>query len=395
MNLEIEKLKEGLRKPLTCLQKSLRSQYLLEMSIPSSIKRVLRLCDDFEFAMPVIAYYTKLYVVEELLALKERNEDVIANATRLMNEIEDFKQSAAGEAEKQLLRDQQKAKVYCMNFAMSLYNEQLNRIQKGAVAPDLSRALWCCADLFGMIQVLWKNTEATSEEVQQCQKRIKICKLYLSKLARGELGKSESEEPKVVARDSDAFLPNLRQTDYESEENEQSPENQAEIDPKEVDSFIKSLEQDPSLIDDDAVEETQQDESRERKDTDELIRKMRELDSDPLPNRSDSEPELNLPQAPTEIGKLPAFIDVDESDTEMTNYKEEQVVKPPLKIPTEVKQKPVHYQAQDLKEMWNREDQIAEVQKTARFAISALNYEDVKTAKQELKKALQLLDEIQ
>ncbi|SCU99052.1 LAME_0G01640g1_1 [Lachancea meyersii CBS 8951] len=374
------------------------------MSIPAAVKRCLRLCGDFEYAMPVIAYYLKLYVVEEFLGLQERNEEVIANATRLLDDIEQFKQSVQDEAEQHLLKDQQKAKVYCMNFTLSLYNEQLSKVQNKLIAGDLARALWCCIDLFSAILALWGKTEATADEVTQCQKRIKVCKLFLSKLARGELGSEtveKSQEPEykpeqvVCPQDSDMGLSSTEQNDVEVTDDEDDddgdeaieqtsqPESQPEVDPVEVESFLKSLEQDPALAqeiedknpssDNDNGEDDNG--TQHLKDTEELIRKMRELGSEPAPPSTDSEPELQLPQAPTEIGRLPDF---------------EEAAQPTIDI-----QKPVHFKPDDLKAMWNREDQIAVIQKAARFAISALNYEDLKTAKRELTKALQQLEELE
>ncbi|SCU95694.1 LAFA_0G01684g1_1 [Lachancea sp. 'fantastica'] len=361
------------------------------MGIPTSVKRSLRLCGDFEYAMPVIAYYLKLYVVEELLGLAERDEEVIENATKLLNEIEEFKQGAEDEAVLQLLKDQHKAMVYCLNFALSLYNEQLAKIQANNLGNDLSRALWCCVDLLTAILALWGGKEATKDEVSQCQKRIKMCKLLLSKLARGELGANVvgSLSPEVNQEPPHSKMPqnDVQPLDDEEEEIEEE-ENESDVDPEKVEEFIASLERESALTEDPqkkmVSDDAKADTTQESKETDDLIRKMRELDAEPVSPEDSSEPELQLPQAPTHIGQPPVFLDDENIDPV------EEAVQPTI-----VTQKPIHYNPDDLKSMWNREDQIAAIQKTARFAISALNYEDLKTAKLELTKALQQLEEIE
>ncbi|CEP64322.1 Vta1p LALA0_S11e01486g [Lachancea lanzarotensis] len=371
------------------------------MGIPTSIKRSLRLCGDFEYAMPVIAYYLKLYVVEELLGLPERDEEVIENATKLLNVIEEFKQGPQDEAVQQLLKDQHKAMVYCLNFTLSLYNEQLTKIQTNKFGNDLSRALWCCIDLLTAILVLWGEKEATKDEVAQCQKRIKMCKLFLSRMARGELGvdtgnassmgaSQELSPSQVLQNDAEAL-------DHEDNEDDamKESENQSLADPEKVESFLASLEQDTDLNEDlfstadpqlqTSSDNAEKDTTQHNMETDELIRKMRELDAEPASPDDSSEPELQLPQAPTGIDQPPVFLD----DDETTSHPEQAVQ------PTIVSQEPVRFKPNDLKSAWNREDQIAAIQKRARFAISALNYEDLKTAKRELTEALQQLEKLE
>ncbi|SCU96584.1 LADA_0H01684g1_1 [Lachancea dasiensis] len=374
------------------------------MSIPYDAKRRLRLCTDFEYAMPVIAYYIKLSLVEELLALEDRNTEVVTHATRLLDEIEAFKQGMDPEKpEKQLLEDQQRAKVYCMNFVLSLYNEQLAKVQSGSTGGDLARALWCCSDLFGVVLALWGQTQLTAEEAAQCQKRTKVCKLYLSKLARGELnapGKGE-DETSVDAREQE--YDDQDETNDINDGNEELKEDAGlqDIPEPAMDAFLKSLEEDSTLEPEvELPEEPNVPDIKHEQDTDELIRKMREIDANDaetaagaseegdvddsaeasaVTDTDSQDPELALPSAPTELNR-PVFVDEPPSSGP--------------EAPDSVKQKPVHYNRHDLQTMWNREDQISQVQKTARFAISALNYEDITTARLELTKALKLLEEI-
>lgn len=387
------------------------------MGLPTCIKRELKLSGDFEFAVPVIGYYIKLHLVEELLGLAERTDEVVSTATQLLDKIEGFKQSAEDDAVKQLLENQTKAKTYFLNFALSLYNEQLSKIQQGAINQDLSRALWCCIDLFGAFLGLWGKSEATEDEVQQSQKRIKYCKVYLSKLARGELKPVRpTQENAPDNKDVDSLLSELRKMEGDGEEEGEisqqgegkteeeregpGPETEGKdpedsnLDPESVNEFIKSLEEDPSLGDPSESKElelrdSQPEQEQERRDTEELIRKMRELDND-AEEQSDTElqsegeePKFELPSAPTDIGARPAFIDSDDEPEKVAT------------APSKVVQQPTHFKPEDLKKMWNREDQISEVQKRAKFAISALNYEDIKSAKEELAKALELLNDIQ
>lgn len=354
--------------------------------------------------MPVIAYYIKLFLVEELLGLQERTEEVISYATRLLDEIELFKQKTTQEPVVILLKDQTKAKTYFLNFALSLYNDQLRQIQQGKIGPELPRALWCCLDLFRAFVALWKESGATETEIQQCQKRVKFCKVYLSKLARGDLNAGSNVG--ADANDdqgAEALLKKLEESaeegddvekivshgdsDNQTDEEEELPE----LKKNEIDDFIKSLEEDGDLTgaaDTAELPEDNNTSEKDRKDTEELIRKMRELESDPddsgdeVSVASDSHAELTMPSAPSGPESHPKFID-DAGESKFDN------------IPSTARKETPHFKPEDFKKIWNRQDQVNEVQRSAKFAISALNYEDLKSAKAELTKALQLLEEIE
>lgn len=164
----------------------------------SNAARVVATAKDFDkVGLGIIGYYLQLYAVELILSEEDRSQEMTALATELLDTIEAFKKEIGGESEAEdsdkslhvmntLIHDQEKAKIYMLNFTMSLYNEKLKQLKDGPWDVMLKRSLWCCIDLFSCILHLWKeNISETS--TNSLQKRIKYCKIYLSKLAKVKL----------------------------------------------------------------------------------------------------------------------------------------------------------------------------------------------------------------
>lgn len=93
------------------------------------INRLITTSRDFDASgLDVISYYLRFYAVEEILCDESRPGEITELATELLNSVEEYKNSveAGNEDDKNnatyiLIHDQEKAKVYLSNFAMSLY----------------------------------------------------------------------------------------------------------------------------------------------------------------------------------------------------------------------------------------------------------------------------------
>ncbi|CAI4615141.1 BAK_1a_G0036270.mRNA.1.CDS.1 [Saccharomyces cerevisiae] len=328
----------------------------------SNAARVVATAKDFDkVGLGIIGYYLQLYAVELILSEEDRSQEMTALATELLDTIEAFKKEIGGESEAEdsdkslhvmntLIHDQEKAKIYMLNFTMSLYNEKLKQLKDGPWDVMLKRSLWCCIDLFSCILHLWKeNISETS--INSLQKRIKYCKIYLSKLAKGEIGSSDEKTLDYADFADDSEETKDEDVDHLTSDLENNNNDKVEgLAPKDQTTSYEPVDEVPEFIDDaDSVNEEEQtvdkNEDAITKDEQQVVKK---------------EVDLTRPSAPSE----PAA-------AEHKSYTKDELTK-----------------------IMDRASKIEQIQKLAKYAISALNYEDLPTAKDELTKALDLLNSI-
>ncbi|CAI6623899.1 ASN_HP2_G0035220.mRNA.1.CDS.1 [Saccharomyces cerevisiae] len=328
----------------------------------SNVARVVATAKDFDkVGLGIIGYYLQLYAVELILSEEDRSQEMTALATELLDTIEAFKKEIGGESEAEdsdkslhvmntLIHDQEKAKIYMLNFTMSLYNEKLKQLKDGPWDVMLKRSLWCCIDLFSCILHLWKeNISETS--TNSLQKRIKYCKIYLSKLAKGEIGSSDEKTLDYADFADDSEETKDEDVDHLTSDLENNNNDKVEgLAPKDQTTSYEPVDEVPEFIDDaDSVNEEEQtvdkNEDAITKDEQQVVKK---------------EVDLTRPSAPSE----PAA-------AEHKSYTKDELTK-----------------------IMDRASKIEQIQKLAKYAISALNYEDLPTAKDELTKALDLLNSI-
>ncbi|CAI4913340.1 CGH_3_HP_G0020140.mRNA.1.CDS.1 [Saccharomyces cerevisiae] len=327
----------------------------------SNAARVVATAKDFDkVGLGIIGYYLQLYAVELILSEEDRSQEMTALATELLDTIEAFKKEIGGESEAEdsdkslhvmntLIHDQEKAKIYMLNFTMSLYNEKLKQLKDGPWDVMLKRSLWCCIDLFSCILHLWKeNISETS--TNSLQKRIKYCKIYLSKLAKGEIGSSDEKTLDYADFADDSEETKDEDVDHQTSDLENNNNDKVEgLVPKDQTTSYEPVDEVPEFIDADSVNEEEQtvdkNEDAITKDEQQVVKK---------------EVDLTRPSAPSE----PAA-------AEHKSYTKDELTK-----------------------IMDRASKIEQIQKLAKYAISALNYEDLPTAKDELTKALDLLNSI-
>ena len=327
----------------------------------SNAARVVATAKDFDkVGLGIIGYYLQLYAVELILSEEDRSQEMTALATELLDTIEAFKKEIGGESEAEdsdkslhvmntLIHDQEKAKIYMLNFTMSLYNEKLKQLKDGPWDVMLKRSLWCCIDLFSCILHLWKeNISETS--TNSLQKRIKYCKIYLSKLAKGEIGSSDEKTLDYADFADDSEETKDEDVDHQTSDLENNNNDKVEgLAPKDQTTSCEPVDEVPEFIDADSVNEEEQtvdkNEDAITKDEQQVVKKK---------------VDLTRPSAPSE----PAA-------AEHKSYTKDELTK-----------------------IMDRASKIEQIQKLAKYAISALNYEDLPTAKDELTKALDLLNSI-
>ncbi|GMM56653.1 Vta1 protein [Maudiozyma humilis] len=395
------------------------------MDLDARITRLARRAHEFDTAgLGIISYYLRLYTVETVLDRKDRREEQTHFAMQLMDRIESFKHSIDkmddGSREKEVLltlvSDDQRAMTYMLNFTMSLYNKKLAQVQTGPWDRDFTLALWCCVDLFQCILHLWRGLIAEPDTIK---KRIKYCKVCISKAAKGELGRPETVEDEERELSIDYALPGEGK-DAQSGKGEGSGDGSDAVDANEIDDALAGATgngevdtsaehlvsstgkaasepaentadfddmpvpsktqsddvtpaRDSTEFDDVASDETDASEVSPDHSMPDLASPDETVAKTPLPPKPITPPA----EVKTTPPSIPAFIDDDDED----------IVVAPAATPAKPTQSALHA-------MMDRTSAIEQVQKNAKYAISALNYEDVATAKDELRKALALLEKL-
>ncbi|CAL9731613.1 vacuolar protein sorting-associated protein Vta1p [Monosporozyma unispora] len=375
-----------------------------------SITRILATAKDFDtLGLVIISYYLRLYVVEEILSNKNRPEELTTIASELLDTIEQFKTNVleqdkndeSNEVIKKLIEDQEKAKIYCVNFTMSLYNEKLTQVSNGPWDVDLKRGLWCCIDLFESILHLW---DFESDSKESIRKRIKYCKIYLSQLVKGQLGKKEEEDKEekkqpITEEDIDnAINDALNETKNEESKINEELSNSHNL--TSLNSAEDENEKEENMSKDEEKEESEpkfletKDETPKDEDIQALIDKLKQQDAmdvdeeDENPEDESSEPTFQLPSAPTKIEKKEI---TPEAEPEAEPEPEPEFIDEDSEKEEEEPQHHQYTQA-ELLAMMDKSSKIEKIQKLAKYAISALNYEDTVTAKDQLTQALDILN---
>lgn len=294
----------------------------------STVGRLVATASDMDASgLAAIGYYLRLYAVELMLgeSREQRSEEQTQLATELLNQVEEYRNAVDASKDQDhgaftVLHDQGKAKMYVLNFSMSLYNEKLTQLRNGNWDANLRRGLWCCLDLFQCLAKLWGMHDELKE-------RVKYCKIYLRKIAR-----EKPPTPQVDEKELDDMLERLN-----TETNEEQQQFKAESSP-------------PEFIDESALDKPEQ----------------------PIQEEDATKEPQALVKGPV-VDEAPATPD--------------ESCSPPKEATART--------TPDLRTMMNRSMLFEQTQKKAKYAISALNYEDTNTAKQELTSALSLLQELE
>ncbi|CCE62137.1 hypothetical protein TPHA_0B04680 [Tetrapisispora phaffii CBS 4417] len=439
------------------------------MLSPKDISRIHITAHDFDKAgLNILGYYLKLYIIEQVLNESERTKEATKLVTDLLDYIEAFKNEIETEKDEELaalkllISDQNKAMAYTLKFTMTLYNSKLLQLKDGPWNNDLKRGLWCCIDLFNCILHLWGDKITDKEPVRKCTK---LCKIYLSKLAKGEIGASANDKldnaidmaptqapvGSTASKNSDheeehdyikyngeinqnivTDLENIVDTEEEKVEKSIEDNNrefstdtyvtsdvsmnkknnhqtEPETDNKEADNMSGiSIPRDDDIANMITEYKKLTDEanqgpaglSYQKPPTEEEIKKMikevEEQDDDVFDDDNEIEKEgtaePELPQVPNFLPEnVPIFIDEPTSEPEHTcdiKIDDSAVVR---NTSPQGKSSSKKYSKEEIITMMNKAETIEKIQKLAKYAISALNYDDVPTAKDTLANALDLL----
>lgn len=378
-----------------------------------TITRLLKTAKDFDaVGLIIISYYLRLYLVEKILNEVNRPEELTELASNLLDSIEQFKTGVLASDDndgennvKLLINDQDKAKVYFINFAMNLYNQKLEQLSKvtdnqnkeenvsisgnNNVEQDLKRGFWCCIDLFETTLHMWnfdsvpENSGGIEEQQQQrqlIQKRLKYCKLYLSKIAKGKL--NNEANGKVIESSPETLHP--KKDNYKEEQSNSIEDEQKMQEKKEKGGKVGEI----------IGQETGISNGEHDDDINEEHNSIDGIDN--------GDSNFQLPPVPTDVPDRKLELINSDVDSEYgiehktLEYEEETKCSNGDTSLDEVQSHHYdnhrQYSKNELVEMMDQASKIEKIQKLAKYAISALNYEDIVTAKDQLKDALDLLN---
>lgn len=341
-------------------------------------------------AQPVVSYFCKIYVLEHILSnqLHVGNPEVESFTVSLLDETEATKTSHDDENVRRVLESRQLSVNVVFAFAFRLFHSCLEEIahydasRKIALATKLRAAI----NFFNVLQVFTGEEESidfdqttggkcTSRElfVAFVKDKTKTLKYQLSRLIKNEIpvaGEEEELESFVAGADTqepEEGAPHGPELQSEEEIDRNAPESGFPVAPS------------PPLDSASAANDS-----------------LLSLPGVPRFDPSEEDDDIKLPGAP---------LFLPDDDVSHINKKSSIHMIPPQEPPApqtkpESKAEPKHeaeHKAHakltkaDITSIIDSTEHISQIQKHAKFAISALNYEDLDTAERELRQGLELL----
>ncbi|KAF3993450.1 hypothetical protein FT663_00473 [Candidozyma haemuli var. vulneris] len=381
-------------------------------SVPASIKKDINVtpfiarASELQAVHPVVSYYCKVYVLEHILSnkLHTTDKEVETFTISLLEDTEKIKTSTEDEDLHKILTNRQLSLNVSFAFVFKLFLSSLEDISNydGTNKIQLASKLRASINFMTSLKVFTGDgddgldfgettgSKCTSKEefTTFIKEKTKVLKFQLSKLIKDEIPLKGEDEDEELAKLQDEELEKAGESlPHESPSASDKPSTEPHDHEAETPDFPSA--QPPAL---------------------------------PSPPRND-EPDnpLNLPGAPkydpesepnaddeeVKLPGAPKFL----PDDDLSHINKDSSIKvfpPGGKEEKEEEKTPAKPSAsrsgsanpishhkpitkENLKSILDTGEQITQVQKHAKFAISALNYEDIETAEKELLKGLEVL----
>lgn len=315
--------------------------------------------------------------------MHHKDKEVALFATSLLDNVEDMKANdpalntdeAAG-----ILADDDTAQAYIEAFATKVFVRADNEIQHQQTTRATPQKLLAAAQFFDLLHVFKTELDA------DVNTKIKYAKFHAARIIKAyKNGEDPNEYAPPPPKEDDDELAELESgvVDDDSninanDENGETGENDANAD---NDNGL-SLPSAPAAPDDP---------------------RLPPPPPDVADDGSDSGPTFDLPSAPPAMPKVP-----DMDATELPDIPQAPSRAPHSTAPPPAPSRPArrssgtstsshaahakHITKDDIKHIMDESEVVSSAQKHAKFAISALNYDDIDTAVKELKNALSLLE---
>lgn len=398
--------------PIESVPESLRSDKTVASFIAKSA--------ELEDINPIVSYYCKIYVLEYILnnKLHVKAPENEAFIIKLLDITETMKKSEDDETIHQVLNNKQLSINTVFSFSFKIFNSSLqdlsnyDGLNKGALLSKFRASI----DFLTLISIFTESNDSSIEYGKitggKCttnvefdtfiKSQIKICKYQMSKLIKDEV---------PIKRIHDSELE--KELDQELEQlNVEGGEEEGEEEGVESNTSTGALPGVPNFLPDEVSSEMKLPGAPN------LVPGALPPGDVALPPSflpEDDEPDsyVKLPGAPhflpddeddVKLPGAPKFLPDDDDLSHINKTSSIQVFPPDLgsRKPSATSTKPerphksgsAHITRDNVNTILDTTEHIAAIQKHAKFAISALNYEDLSTAEAELVKGLELLRSI-
>jgi vacuolar protein sorting-associated protein VTA1 len=298
----------------------------------------------------------KLYAVEQILkhGLHSDDDSVASFAMELLDEIEALK-SGDDVILQEVIGDQETSIAYVMNFANKVFATAKLQIQDHKSGRQTAMSLLASVNFFDLLK-LWPDEASRLEETEEVSKKVKYAKYHAARILKAlKSGEDPNEYESAAAKEEPERNELVDKTSNENEDGDEEDES-TQTDELGLPSTPKTISKEdipPPFVDD--VPESS------------LV----------LPSTPSSNPtaEFSLPQPPKSLPETPRVV---LSKTALESL-------PP---------KPQLRKDINVQKIMESSEVYAKAQKHAKFAISAMNYEDKVTAINELEEAIRMLGQL-
>ncbi|ODQ48396.1 hypothetical protein PICMEDRAFT_13978 [Pichia membranifaciens NRRL Y-2026] len=329
---------------------------------------------------PLISYYCYLYAAQLILESQLHLQDAgVANYIEvLLNTVEGNRKiiESTSSTLADILTDKEKSFKLILGFSLSVLNKASGEIDSHTSSKSTVQSFMA---FLNFVEVLKLWPELYQSQAADLHNQIKYAKFHSNRILKAI--KSDTDPNDYVTPQDEQELSNFLQPGAETTEKatedatsaetvspptfvEEAPPNSSSINLPEAPSEIKgeiNLPSAPVLI-------------KGQKNS---------LGLPSAPQSSDTESTVDLHVQPKPVSsnrpKLPA------KPSSTTRYTQPLAPSPAVVAESKILSK------DDVEEIWSKAEVISNAQKKAKFAISALNYEDIETAITELQGALKLL----
>lgn len=357
---------------------------------------------------PVVSFYCKIYVIEHILKQKlYADDDRIHTFTlALLDETESIKKAEDGSSLNEVLRSRQLSLNALFVFAFKMFNSCLEDLQNydGVSKAKIGSKIKAVLNFWSLLLLFYEQTEdivdysnttggqcLTSEEFKTfCKEKQKTLKFQLSRLIKNEIPVKNGDEE--LERELEQMtITESQAMNVDDDVNENREKVESELVENVHDEDVGDVDEN------DAVEE-------DKINTEEFT----------LPGAPSFDPSNDsdggnfgpkLPGAPrflpdadlTHINKKSSVVMFSPKSPESRSASEPKITKtvpePEMKKHqnSTIKSSGAYVTKENLVSILDFSEQITKIQKHAKFAISALNYEDLATAEKELLQGLELL----
>lgn len=399
-------------------------------TVPSSLKSdklvvpfILR-STELEEVNPIVSYYCKIFVLEHILnnKLHTTNKEVEVFTIALLEDTEKLK-STEDESLVKVLNDKSLSLGAVMSFSYTIFNQCLQELQKynGTNKAQLVSKFKAGLNFMSLLSVFTEdsidyakltgakaNDPASFSELNKG--KIKLLKFQLARLLKDEIDVNDDGLEAELNQELAAMEKPNGEADEQSDKPEKSKESK-EAAPK--DSNPDKLANDKGLVSSGKTDNPQDNKlglpgtptsiagSDKKHDDEANDDKEITLPGAPHFLPEDEDEDIKLPGAPKFLPDNDlSHINKSSSIHMFQPENSQDAVDHPKDVPKSSKApaKPSAHHTpheqltkENVSSIVDKTDLIAKVQKHAKFAVSALNYEDFETAERELVQGLELL----